>query len=240
LKQLFEVAIAPVNIALTILFVLVIVYWLVSTIFGAEFDTDMDIDVDIDVDLDVDVDMDFDARTSVDLDPGDISNVEVNKEDVVRNRRKKLKWWQIILVYFNFVELPFMFTFTFWVLFWWVISMVGTYFTGSYNNAFGFVFFFGGMIFSLPITKVVTAPFKVFFKNFNRGGEDSIEMLGREGVLSTQLSGQKMTMLEIVIDSSPMKVHVTSKNGETIERGTRVQITNKVESKQVYIVESLN
>lgn len=238
MKQLFEVAIAPVNIALTVLFVLVIVYWLVSTIFGAEFDTDMDIDVDLD--LDVDMDADFDARSSVDLDHADISNAEVNREDVITNRRKSLKWWQIILVYFNFVELPFMFTFTFWILFWWVISMVGTYFTGSYDNAFGFIFFFGGMVFSLPITKVVTAPFKAFFKNFNRGGEESIEMLGREGVLSTDLSGTKITMLDVVIDSSPMKIHVSSKNGETIERGTRVQITNKVEHKQVYIIESLN
>ena len=47
------------------------------------------------------MDADFDARTSVDLDASDISNAEVNKEDVVRNRRKKLKWWQIILVYFR-------------------------------------------------------------------------------------------------------------------------------------------
>ena len=237
MNQLYEVAIAPVNIALTILFALLIVYWLVSTIFGAEFDTDMDIDVDIDVDVDMDLDADFDARTSVDLDAGDISNAEINKEDVVRNRRKKLKWWQIILVYFNFVELPFMFTFTFWVLFWWVISMVGTYFTGSYNNAFGFVFFFGGMIFSLPITKVVTAPFKSFFKNFNRGGEESVVLLGREGVLGRELEGEKMAMLDIVIESSPMKVHVQSKNGIKIPRGTKVQITNKIDNKQVYIVE---
>ncbi len=239
MKQLYEVAIAPVNIALTILFALLIVYWLVSTIFGAEFDTDMDIDVDIDVDLDVDMDADFDARTSVDLDHGDISNAEVNKEDVIRNRRKQLKWWQIILVYFNFVELPFMFTFTFWILFWWVISMVGTYFTGSYDNAFGFIFFFGGMVFSLPITKVVTSPFKAFFKNFNRGGEESVEMLGREGVIGTSLEGDKIATLDIVIDSSPMKVYVSSKNGEPIAKGTKVQITNKVENKQVYIVETL-
>ena len=64
-------------------------------------------------------------------------------------------------------------------------------------------------------------------------------MLGREGILTTDLVGEKIAMLEIVIESSPMKVYVQSKNGDTINRGTKVQITNKVDHKQIYIVESL-
>lgn len=194
----------------------------------------MDFDFDMDVDVDVDVDADFDARTNVDI--NDISNTEVQKENVVR-RRGKLNVFQVILIYFNFVGLPFMFTLTFWVLFWWAITMVGTYLTGSYNSAFGFVFFFGGIVPALFITKFFTEPFKRFFRNFDSEGEKSLEMLGREAVLGSSLSGEKITILDVVIEGSPIKVYVQSKNGEIIESGTKVQIVNHTPDKKVYIIQ---
>ncbi|WP_378181633.1 hypothetical protein [Aquimarina sp. SS2-1] len=240
MKELFDIAISTVNLPLTILFGLLILYWLLTTLTGLDldfFDADIDVDVDADVDMDIDADTEFDARANLDVQ--DISNTEVKKEDVIR-RRGKLNFFQIFLIYFNFVGLPFMFTFTFFVLFWWAITMTGTSITHSYNNDFGFVFFFGGIIPALIITKIITTPFKRFFTNFNNKGESKLELLGRQGVLQSPLSGEKISTLEIKIKSDPIKVMVKSKDGIEIPANTSVEIINQVKNKQLYIVQPLN
>lgn len=185
MKELFDIAISIVNLPLTVLFGLLIVYWFLTTLTGLDLDF---FDADIDIDTDVDIDSDFDARGNLDI--PEISNTEVKKEDVIR-RRGKLNFFQVFLIYFNFVGLPFMFTFSFFVLFWWAITMAGTSITHSYNNDFGFVFFFGGIIPALFLTKIFTIPFKRFFTNFNNKGEDALELLGRQGILQSPISGEK-------------------------------------------------
>lgn len=238
MKELFDIAISTVNLPLTILFGLLILYWILTTLTGLDLDFfDADIDVDVDADIDADLDSDFDARGNLDVQ--DISNTEVKKEDVIR-RRGKLNIFQIFLIYFNFVGLPFMFTFTFFVLFWWAITMAGTSITHSFDNDLGFIFFFGGIIPALIITKIVTTPFKKFFTNFNNKGEQALEFLGREGILMSPLSGDKVATLEIKIQSDPIKIMVTSKDGIPIAKNTKVEIINQVKNKQIYIIQPLN
>ncbi|MHA7055940.1 hypothetical protein ACWGOQ_0001875 [Aquimarina sp. M1] len=240
MKELFDIAISIVNLPLTVLFGLLILYWILTTLSGLDldfFDADIDIDVDADADFDLDTDTDFDARANLDVQ--DISNTEVKKEDVIR-RRGKLNFFQVFLIYFNFVGLPFMFTFTFFVLFWWAITMTGTSITHSYDNDFGFIFFFGGIIPALIITKIITTPFKQFFTNFNNKGERKLELLGRQGVLQSPISGERISTIEIKIQSDPIKVMVKSKDGIEIAANTPVEIINQVKNKQLYIVKPLN
>jgi len=99
----------------------------------------LDFDLDVDVDIDVDADIDLDAGIEGgNLDFEDISNTEVNQEDVIGKRRRPLKWWQIFLIYFNFVGLPFMFTFTCWIFVWWLMTTLLTTITFTYENYIGF------------------------------------------------------------------------------------------------------
>ena len=70
-------------------------------ISGIDFEYDMDIDIDADVDVDADL-----ATDGANMEFQDVSNAELNKEDVVGRRIQPLKWWQILLIYFNFVGLP--------------------------------------------------------------------------------------------------------------------------------------
>ncbi len=240
MKELFDIAISIVNLPLTILFGLLILYWILTTLTGLDldfFDADIDLDIDAEADVDVDVETDFDARTNLDI--PEISNTEVKKEDVIR-RRGKLNFFQIFLIYFNFVGLPFMFTFSFFVLFWWAITMAGTSVTHSYDNDFGFIFFFGGILPALFLTKIFTTPFKRFFTNFNNKGESALDLLGREGILHSTISGDKIATLEIKIQSDPIKVMVQSKDGIEIPANSRVAIVNQVKNKQLYIIQQLN
>lgn len=236
MKELFDIATSIVNLPLTILFGLLILYWLLTTLTGMDLDF-FDADIDVDIDTDVDMDTDFDARTNLDI--HEISNTEVKKEDVIR-RRGKLNFFQIFLIYFNFVGLPFMFTFSFFVLFWWAITMTGTSITHSYDGDFGFTFFFTGIIPALFLTKICTTPFKRFFTNFNNKGESALELLGRQGILQNTISGEKISTIEIKIQLDPIKVMVKSKGGMEIPANTKVEIVNQVKNKQLYIIQPIN
>ena len=134
MNSLTDIISSNVNITLTILVIILVIYWLVTMVSGIDFDLDVDIDVDVDVDVDLDAGIE-----GGNVDFHDIANTEVNKEDVVGKRRKPLKWWQVILIYFNFVGLPFMFTFTSWIFIWWICTTVSTTITNSFNTTFGFV-----------------------------------------------------------------------------------------------------
>ena len=132
MNALIDILFSPVNITLTILMLILILYWLVTMISGLDFDVDFDVDIDVDVDADFDTDIE-----GGNIDFQDISNVQVEKEHIVGKRIKPLKWWQVFLVYFNFVGLPFMFAFTCWIFIWWMLTALVTTITHSYDNSFG-------------------------------------------------------------------------------------------------------
>ncbi len=52
MTSLTDILFSEVNITLSILCMLLIVYWLLTMISGIDFDYDMDIDIDADVDVD--------------------------------------------------------------------------------------------------------------------------------------------------------------------------------------------
>jgi hypothetical protein len=235
---MLDILFSHVNTPLTILLGLLILYWIVSVISGLDFDMDFDVDVDVDLDVDLDTDLDVDQAMGQELDFGDVSNTEINKEDILEKRYpRKLKWWQIVLIHFNFVGLPFMFTFTCWIFFWWMGTTVATILTSSYNSGFGFIWFFIALIPSLYITKLFTTPFKSFFKNLNKDGDQPIDFVGRVGVINSNIEDSKIGSAEFTIDKSPYRLNVQSFEGEKIEYGTTVLVIKESKEKDVYLVQ---
>lgn len=227
---MLELIFSQVNIALTIFVMVLVVYWLVSLVGGLDFDLDFDVDVDVDADFDLDTGSGIE----------DTANVEVNKDDVVGKRRKPLKWWQIILIYFNFVGLPFMFTFTCFVFFWWISSLVLTSFFQLYETTFGFLIMFLSFIPGIIFTKIFTNPFKSFFRKFNRDGDDPVDFIGRQGVSNSSISGTKMGSAEVVIDGNPYSIYIKSENGEPIDFRDQILIIKASENNTYFYVQHYN
>jgi len=212
---------------------ILILYWIVTVISGADFD------IDFDVDIDVDIDADFD--TSIEggnLDFEDISNTQIEKEHIVGKRRKPLKWWQVFLVYFNFVGLPFMFAFTCWIFIWWAITTVTTTITNSYDNSFGVLIMLLAFIPSLFINKIFTMPFKSFFKNFSKDGDLPIDIIGRRGVCLSTIKENKMGSAEIIVEKTPLSIYVKSLNGEQINFRDPILIIKQSTDKNYYYAQS--
>jgi hypothetical protein len=192
---------------------------------------DFDLDVDVDIDVDVDTDIDVDTASFTDL-----ANAEINEEDVIKNPRKKLKWWQHVLVYFNFVGLPFMFTFTSWIFIWWLCTVLSTTMTESYNTNYGFTLFFASIVPSLVLTKLFTTPFKGFFKNLNPDGDAPINFIGRKGIMLSKISKNKMGSAEILVDKNPLSIYVKSQNSNTLTYKQEIVVTKQSKDKNFYWV----
>jgi hypothetical protein len=206
-------------------------------ISGLDFDVDFDVDIDVDVDVDVDADFDSNIEGG-NIDFQDIANTEINKEDIVSKRRKPLKWWQIVLVYFNFVGLPFMFTFTCWIFIWWILTTIVTTITFSYENTFGFIIMLLGFFPALILTKIFTTPFKGFFKNLNKDGDLPIDILGRTGICLSKIKDDKMGSAEIVVENTPLSIYIKSLNGEQINFRDPILIIKQSTDKNYYYVKS--
>jgi len=176
-------------------------------LFGLDFDFDLDFDID------VDADSGFDASG---LDLEDVSNVEIKDKAIVGDSKKKLKWWQILLIYFNFSELPFLFTFTSWISFWWILTIIGTYYTNSYDNSFGLIVLLTALVVSLIINKIFTNPFKA------------------------NISKDKLGSVKLFVENDPINIYAKSLDGETIKSGQEVLIIKESSDKKFYYIKTYN
>ena len=231
MNTLTDILFSQVNITLTILMLILILYWIVTMVSGADFDVDFDVDVDVDIDADFDTNLE-----GGNIDFEDISNTQIEKEHIVR--RKPLKWWQVFLVYFNFVGLPFMFAFTCWVFIWWALTAVATTITNSYDNSFGVLIMLLAFIPSLFINKIFTVPFKKIFKNFNKDGDLPIDIIGRRGVCLSTIKENKMGSAEIVVEKTPLSIYIKSLNGEQINFRDSILIIKQSTDKNYYYAQS--
>jgi hypothetical protein len=202
-------------------------------ITGLDFDLDIDVDIDVDIDADVDLDPGIEGGN---MDFQDVANAEVDREHVVNKRTRKLKWWQVFLIYFNFVGLPFMFTFTFWIFLWWIISVLATSITGSYDNGFGHAIVLAAFIPALILTKIVTTPFKSFFKNLNKNGDKAVDFLGRKALLLSSISGDKLGNAEVMADGNVMSIYVKSLDGSALSFRESVLIIKQSDDKNYFLV----
>jgi len=237
----YDLIFSSINTPLTVLLIALAAYRLVTMLFGLDLDFDMDFDIDVDVDADIDVDTDIDTDTGIDptgLELEDISNLELKKDNIVKERTRKLKWWQVVLVYFNFAELPFLFTFTAWVFFWWAITVSGTYLTGTYDNSTGAIIFLLAIIPSLILNKIFTTPFKAIFKQMGRHGVESLDLMGRKGTLLSNISEEKLGSAKLFVENDPINIYVKSLNGESIKSGEEILVIKESADKKYYYIQS--
>ena len=219
---------APSNQVLTGLLLLLIIYWVLTAVSGIDFDYDMDIDIDADAD--------FDAMDAGNMDFQDVASGEIDREHIVSRRPRPLKWYQVFLVYFNFVGLPFMFTFTCWVFVWWLMTISLTSITYTSENFIGHLIMLGALIPSLFVNKLFTNPFKGFFKQLNRDGDKVVDFIGRKAILASTISGDKMGNAEVLADGNPMSIYVKSIDGSELRFRESVLIIKQSTDKNYFLV----
>lgn len=198
LKELIQISIAWINIPYTLLFGVMLTYWL-SVIFGA-----MDIDIlqfDFDVEVDPSGDLDFDADGDASIESGGSFNA--------------------VLLYFNIGTVPV----TVWLSFavfslWFMVVLETYYFNPAYHVLISLLFLIPNLIVSLHIAKYLTLPLKKVFAAMSSITLSRNDLIGKIGTVTS--STVDNTFGQVLVKTGGAPLTLNARSGTEITKGTQV------------------
>lgn len=228
MNELIEIAFSPVNALLSMMCILLILYWLLTILTGIDLDFfDVDFDAATDFDLDADIDGDIDNyNPDIDL-PNKDANAELKSDSIGTQ----------FLRYFNFDELPLMFLLSVLFFSMWFLSVNATHYLGWQSTWQGGVLLIPILIISLFITKIVTKPLVRLYQMINHKGEEEIDFLGRHGIIKASVESEKLGQIEILVKGDPIRLNVKGFRGISIDYGAKAIIVNESKDKKYYLVD---
>lgn len=172
------------NILVSILFLVVILYWLVVLFGAVDFDT-FDFDLDLDVEADVDADVDS-------------SNIfGLNK----------------VLHFFNLGRVPFMIFLTFLVLPWWFGTVLVNHWFGFEGFLSGLLIMIPMFFLSLFVAKILTTPFVKIFDALDKENVDR-DVLGTIGEVRMMATSDKTGQAQFILGGAFLTLDIRVKTGK--------------------------
>lgn len=214
--DLLNIIFSGVNFIPTLLFALVLFYWIIVSI-GA-IDTDF-----LDFDVDIDIDADFDAE--VEIEGNSASNLfALNK----------------VLAFFNLGKIPFMVFLTFLAIPMWFLSIMANNILGNTSIIISLVLLIPIFIVSLFIAKFFTIPFvKLFAVLEKESFEDNI--IGAIGEVRLSANSEKKGKADVMVGDSFFTILIkTHASAETVKKADKVLILDHIKEENYYLVEKYN
>lgn len=230
--EFFNAAFQPTNIILTVLMILVSLYWL-TVVIGVldidflDFDVDADFDVDVDVDIDVDVDVDIDVDADIDADV----DADVDAGGGLSGLANMLSW-------FNLGKVPFMILFSITIFTMWMTAILLNHYTGNTSVLISYLLHIPLFILGLFVTKIVSIPLVPLFKSLNFKGEDKIDLEGKICTVLLSVKGKEKGQAEITVGDKHFNIPISSIDGHLIRKGEKAIIVEKEEGK--YFIKSMD
>lgn len=221
MNDILTILFYPLPNAITSGFMAVILlYWIIS-FMGVSFD---DIGVDFDTHVDADVDIDAGVDTHMDTD----SSLDTHADGGI---------FMGMLKFMNVGKAPFMIILTSLFFFTWAGSLVVTQFIPMTNwGLLSVLILIPLLIMSSIFTKIITAPLASFLNKTGYNGEKEIAFYGEGGKMLSTIQDDKIGVAEFIIESNPIKLYVVSVNGEKLQYGDSVIITERKKDKKTYFV----
>ncbi len=216
MTEFIEACLAPVNLTLTVILGLCVIYWLFVILGALDLESlDFDFDVDTDVDVDVDADVDIDASI------GDAS-VGVS-----------------MMRFLNIGYVPVTILLSVFVLTLWTIS-VGTYLiAGSLavlTQLIALPLMIVGAVF---VTKILTHPAKILYKKIKdqEEAEAMIHIVGSRCRVVSLTVDHRRGQVEVDTDGAPLLLNArTSDSKSTLKKGDEAVIVSEDDTRNVYYI----
>lgn len=239
MRELFNAAFSAVNIIPTILMLLILIYWL-TVIIGAldldflnvDVDTDADVDVDVDADIDVDLDADVDAdmEADIDVDADADADTEISTEGAIISLNS-------VLGFFNLGKVPFMLLLTFFILPFFMISILANHFLNNNSILLSLVYLIPNFIASLLISKVLTQPFAAIYTRMGKNSDDTFRYDGKVCKIILSASQERVGQAEVHHNGDTHRINILATEGNSLEKGKDGLIINYIKDKNCYLVE---
>lgn len=208
--ELFQTAFSPVNIPLSTLLILIVVYW--STVILGVMDInflDFDLpDAGLESDIDGDLDAEFDGS-----------------------------FMRSVLAFFYVGEIPIMIILSILILFMWMVSMIANHHLNPTGSLIiGFPIFIGNFIISLFACKFFTMPLKKIFNVFEVDANASRSVIGRICIVKTTKLVNQLGQAEVNSKGAPIVLNVMAQSGCTFVQGEEAVVVEKNKENGVYII----
>jgi hypothetical protein len=223
-RELFELSFTPVNAFLTIMCIVVLLYWLLVIFAGLDPDF-------FSIDLNSEPVFDADLNTLDVENPADRASQESGEGN---------GFFQDILKFFHFDELPLMFIMSLVFFTMWILSVNITYYFGISSPVIGVLLYIPYFIASLFVVKLFSKPLIYLYKYINHKGEEAIDFLGRRCVVVSRVEKEKIGTVELMVKGDPIKIYAKSNNHEVLTAGTEAVIVNESKDKKYYYIEKFD
>ncbi len=212
--ELWNVSITGINLIPTLLFGIILLYWL-STIIGVLDISFFDIDVDIDADVDVDVDIDTDA------------DVSLQGQGV----------FHAVLVFLNIDCIPLMIVLSFVIIFFWCFAIAATILPFETGGLIAAGLLIPEFFLAMFMTKIVTMPLRPVFKKVNLHSFDNTKTVGKFCILKNDLGSGKLGQAEITMADRVLVINVKVRGDDVFKKGDKALVIEKDAEKDFYYIE---
>ncbi|TVQ15320.1 MAG: hypothetical protein EA361_06010 [Bacteroidetes bacterium] len=212
MEKLLHIAFAPANFILTLLLIIVTIYWLIVIFTGFDFDL-------------AEADADFDIDASGDISKPEAGNLE--GEGV----------WSAMLRFFHIGELPVIFIITLVVISMWLINVNITAILGISHNPLGFALYLPGFIVSMLVTKIIARPFVKLYAMFNHKGETPIDFIGKTGRVISPMRENRLGQIEVHVMKDVIKIYTKSIDGQPIQYNDTVIVLEESPDRKFFFVQ---
>ncbi|MEX0777085.1 MAG: hypothetical protein WD042_15380 [Phycisphaeraceae bacterium] len=221
MQELLDAIASPVNLALTVLLGLAVLYWLL-VIFGA---------------LTIDA-LDFDMDGPGDLPDGGDIDLPAHGTDDLAHAAMSLSW----LRFFNVGTVPLMFLLSIFLLMLWLAGVILHPVIGAWGVLFQILLLVPMALAAALITKVLTMPLATIFRRMREQeeAERRVVMVGqRARVVSTRLT-DRYGQVEVETNGSPLRLNArVTEAGQELKRGDEVILVAEDEQGKFFIVRGL-
>lgn len=214
MKELWEQAILPYNLPLTILLVVMVGFWLLSLLGAVGMDA-LDVDVDADVDVDVDADVDADG------DFGDFSAA--------------------MLRVVNAGLIPVTVVLSILILLMWISVMtLNFYLNPGHSGLIALGFAVAAFILGVIGTKIITQPLVPFMRRLKEA-ENAAPVIGEVGIVRSIELDSSYGQVEVQRpDGAPAILNARlGADSTAVPRGTEVAIISMDEKTGIYLARAL-
>lgn len=220
--EVFSEALAYYNLPLTVLLVLVLLYWImvIVGVLGMEsFDIDAGGDADLDLDAGGDAHVEVDAH-------GDVHGGVDGGLGLT------------VLKFLNFGQVPAMVVISVLVLAMWFLSMVGNFvLNGSGSLLIAGGVFVGSLFVGALLAKLFTAPLKPVFRALNRNYDTHEPIIGRTCVVKSLEVTSTHGQAEIEREGATVLINVRIAEGrDALARGDRALVVGHEPEKDIFII----
>ena len=209
--EIWEQAILPYNLPLTLALSLVIIYWLISLFGIVGIDS-----IDIDLDTDPDLDTDLDSSSHI---PGPVASS---------------------LRFVNATDVPVFAVLSILITVMWVISMIANYYINPEHTHFiGIAIFLGNFIISVILVKIITTPLAPVFRKLKEHEKAEPAVGGIATVISKEVDAKYGQCEQKRTSGAPAILTCITSEEKPILRGTEVTVVAYDKEKGIYNVRTL-